>query len=72
MFTGIVEHVGIVLAIEDADGIKQVTIGNAGPVLADVKVGDQLSVNGGLNAPSYSLLKKDTYEELLMGINWTF
>lgn len=46
MFTGIVEHVGIVLAIEEANGNRIVTIGNAAPVLADAKVGDQMSVNG--------------------------
>ncbi|KAI9001822.1 hypothetical protein DFJ74DRAFT_598163, partial [Hyaloraphidium curvatum] len=46
MFTGIVEHVGEVLALAESNGNKIVTVGNAGPVLADTKVGDQLSVNG--------------------------
>ncbi len=44
MFTGIIEHIGFVIAIDGSE----VTIGDAGAVLADAKVGDQMSVNGWL------------------------
>lgn len=44
MFTGIVEHIGTVLAVS-GNG-SAITLGTAAAVFSDVKPGDQLSVNG--------------------------
>ncbi|KAF2761076.1 riboflavin synthase subunit alpha [Pseudovirgaria hyperparasitica] len=52
MFTGIVETIGTVAALEQLDqsssggGGTSLTIGNAEPVLGDCHLGDSISVNG--------------------------
>jgi riboflavin synthase alpha subunit len=46
MFTGIIEHIGLIIAISG----PEITIGDAAPVLGDAKVGDQMGVNGELSS----------------------
>jgi len=52
MFTGIVEALGTIVSVSELDDTKTggggfaVTIGDASTVLADVALGDSISVNG--------------------------
>jgi len=45
MFTGIVEQMGTVASVEDAGGIRRLTI-VAGSLAEDMEVGDSIAVNG--------------------------
>ncbi|KAI0257410.1 hypothetical protein BJV78DRAFT_1162436 [Lactifluus subvellereus] len=46
MFTGLIEHLGTVAAIERSGGGCTLTISDAGPILGDCHVGDSIAVNG--------------------------
>ncbi|KAI9292349.1 riboflavin synthase [Neoconidiobolus thromboides FSU 785] len=52
MFTGLVEHIGTILDIKVLDTTEEggnshsLTIGNAGEILQDCKLGDSIAVNG--------------------------
>ncbi|KAG8770860.1 Riboflavin synthase alpha chain, partial [Serendipita sp. 398] len=52
MFTGLIEHMGIVSVIDELDttesggGGWSMTIGDSSPILGDCHIGDSISVNG--------------------------
>ncbi|KAG8830987.1 Riboflavin synthase alpha chain [Serendipita sp. 399] len=52
MFTGLIEHMGVVSAIDELDtsqsggGGWSMTIGDSAPILDDCHIGDSISVNG--------------------------
>ncbi|KAI0304738.1 hypothetical protein BC826DRAFT_1088941 [Russula brevipes] len=46
MFTGLIEHLGTVAAINRDGGGCTLTISDAGPILGDCHVGDSIAVNG--------------------------
>src|SRR2546422_9742257 len=45
MFTGIVEHVGSVVAVTPRGKVVQLTI-DAGPIVEGVRLGDSIAING--------------------------
>ncbi|KZT08714.1 Lumazine-binding protein [Laetiporus sulphureus 93-53] len=46
MFTGLIEHVGTVSAIEHDSGGCTLTIADSAPILSDCHVGDSIAING--------------------------
>ena len=45
MFTGIVEHVGTVVAVTPRGKVMQLTI-DCGPIVEGVRLGDSIAING--------------------------
>ncbi|TFK77426.1 Lumazine-binding protein [Pluteus cervinus] len=46
MFTGLIEHLGTVIAIDKDPGGCGLTIANSAPILGDCHIGDSIAVNG--------------------------